>query len=102
MVGWLGDRAESRARRWLPGGGRGDSGSGEQQARPGLHSGMQAQVVQEEWLGVLGGTGVGRRKGSLGWHLMADGGGLGAHAREERRGFYGWLEAVEVVAWAPS
>jgi hypothetical protein len=33
---------------------------------------------------------------------MADGGGLGAHACEERRGFYGRLEAVEVVAWAPS
>jgi hypothetical protein len=33
---------------------------------------------------------------------MADGGGFGAQAREERRGFYGRLEAVEVVAWTPS
>jgi hypothetical protein len=33
---------------------------------------------------------------------MADGGGFGAHAHEERRGFYGRLEAVEVVAWTPS
>jgi hypothetical protein len=30
-----------------------------------------------------------------------DRGGLGTHAREERRGFYGRLEAVEVVTWAP-
>jgi hypothetical protein len=34
-VGWLGDRAGSRARRWLPGGGRRDTGSGEPAARAG-------------------------------------------------------------------
>jgi hypothetical protein len=50
-----GGAAEGRPRQWLPDGGRGNSGSGEQAARPGLHSGVQAQVVQEEGLGVLGG-----------------------------------------------
>jgi hypothetical protein len=39
-VGWLGGRAESRARRWLPGGGRRDIGSGEPAAR----AGQQASV----------------------------------------------------------
>jgi hypothetical protein len=33
---------------------------------------------------------------------MADGGGFGVHAREERRGILWRLEVVEVVAWAPS
>jgi hypothetical protein len=102
MVGWLGDRAESRAHRWLPGGGRGDSGSGEQAIRPGLHLGVQAQVVQEEGLGVLGGTGVVRPSKLTGTTPMAGGSGLGAHARGEKRGFYGRLEEVEVVAWEPS
>jgi hypothetical protein len=58
--------------------------------------------MQEEGLGVLGSTGVVWRSKLTGTAPMADGGGLGAHAREERRGFYGRLEAVEVVAWAPS
>jgi hypothetical protein len=93
---------EGRPRQWLPGSGRGDSGSSEQAARPGLHSSVQAQVVQEEGLGALGGTGVVRRSKLTGTAPMAVDGGLGAHAREERRGFYGRLEAVEVVAWAPS
>jgi hypothetical protein len=35
------------------GDGRWNSDSGEQAARPGLHVGVQAQVVQEEGLGVL-------------------------------------------------
>jgi hypothetical protein len=34
-VGWLGDRVGSRARRWLPGGGRGRNHSGELAARAG-------------------------------------------------------------------
>jgi hypothetical protein len=47
----------------------------------------------------VGDTRSGRLTGAA---PMADGGGLGAHARGEREGFYGRLEAVEVVAWAPS
>jgi hypothetical protein len=34
-VGWLGDRAGSRARRWLPGGGSRDTSSGEPAVRAG-------------------------------------------------------------------
>jgi hypothetical protein len=49
----LGEQAEVRARQWLPGGGRGNSDSCEQAAPPSLHAGVQAQVVQEEGLGVL-------------------------------------------------
>jgi hypothetical protein len=52
---WLGEQAEVRARQWLPGGDSRSSGSGEQAVRPGLHAGVQAQVVQEEGLGVLRG-----------------------------------------------
>jgi hypothetical protein len=48
MVGWLGGRAESRARRRRQWGGRRDAGSGEQAARPGLYSGVQAQASPEE------------------------------------------------------
>jgi hypothetical protein len=35
VIGWLGVRAGSGARRWLPGGGRRDTGSGEPVARAG-------------------------------------------------------------------
>jgi hypothetical protein len=50
---WLGEQSEVRSRQWLPGGGRGSSGSGEQAAQSGLHTGVQAQVVREDQLGVL-------------------------------------------------
>jgi hypothetical protein len=36
----LGEQVEVRARQWLPGGGRGSSGSGEQAARLGQHAGV--------------------------------------------------------------
>jgi hypothetical protein len=36
----LGEQAEVRARQWLPNGGRGSSGSGEQAARLGQHGGV--------------------------------------------------------------
>jgi hypothetical protein len=39
-VGWLGDRAGSRTRRWLSGGGRSDTGSGE----PAAQAGQQASA----------------------------------------------------------
>jgi hypothetical protein len=55
-----------------------------------------------EGLGVVGGTGVVRPSKLTGTAPMAGGGGLGAHARGEKGGLYGRLEAVEVVAWAPS
>jgi hypothetical protein len=68
MVGWLGVRAESGGRRWLPGGGREDSSFGEQAARLGLVLGVQAQVVQEEGLGVLGALELCGTESSLGRH----------------------------------
>jgi hypothetical protein len=68
MVGWLGVRAESGGRRWLPGGGREDSGFAEQAARLGLLLGVQAQAVQEEGLGVLGALELCGTESSLGRH----------------------------------
>jgi hypothetical protein len=75
-VGWLGDRARSRTRRWLPGGGRRDTGSGEPVARAGQQasaevvggpSGMRSSTC---WRGKAGGGGVHRVAS------MADCGGL--------------------------
>jgi hypothetical protein len=86
MVGWLGDRAEGGARRQQQWGGRREAYSGEQVERLGLHAGVQSLWVREEALGVL--TGHGRE-----WSEVLTGGGngdrggLGTHAREERRGF---------------
>jgi hypothetical protein len=48
MVGWHGDRAESIARRWLPGGGRRDTGSGEPAARAGQQASVGATGVLGE------------------------------------------------------
>jgi hypothetical protein len=48
-VGWLGDRAGSRARRWLPGGGRGRSHSGELASRAGQQASARATGVLKEW-----------------------------------------------------
>jgi hypothetical protein len=52
-VGWLGIQVGDRAHWRMLGGGRWNSDSGEQVAWPGLRAGVQAQVVQEEGLGVL-------------------------------------------------
>jgi hypothetical protein len=101
-VGWLGGRAESRARRWLPGGGRGDSGSGEQATRPGQPVRVQALFACGEGLGTLE-----RRCGHPKWEAHR-GGTYGGRRRPwcsrawRKGGFYGRLEAVEEVAWAPS
>jgi hypothetical protein len=50
---WLGEQAEARARRGLPDGGRGSSGSGELVGRSDQQAGAQAHVVLGEGLGVL-------------------------------------------------
>jgi hypothetical protein len=74
-VGWLGDRAGSRARRRLPGGGRGRNHSGElaaradQQARAGAIGGPKGVGSGTCWRGKAGGGGVHREAS------MADGGG---------------------------
>jgi hypothetical protein len=52
-VGSLGIQVGDRAHRRMLDGGRWNSDSGKQAARPGLHAGVQAQVVQEEGLGML-------------------------------------------------
>jgi hypothetical protein len=57
MVGWLRDRAESRARRRRQWGSRRELQSGEQVDRPRQHAGVQALWVWEEALGVLGARG---------------------------------------------
>jgi hypothetical protein len=101
-VGWLGDRAGSRARRWLPGGGRRDTGSGEPAARAGQQasagatrgpSGVRSSTCLR---GKAGGGGV-HREGSYGGRRR-----LGARARRSPDGFIAQLEAVEAMAWAPS
>jgi hypothetical protein len=75
-VGWLGDRAESRARRWLPGGDHGRNHSGElaaragQQASAGATGGPKGVGSSTCWRGKAGGGGVHRVA------PMADGGGL--------------------------
>jgi hypothetical protein len=102
MVAWLGDRAGSRARRWLPGGGRRDTGPGEPATRAGQQasagatgdpSGMRSSTCLR---GKVGGGGV-HREGSYGGRRR-----LGAHAGRRPTGFIVSLEAVEVMAWAPS
>jgi hypothetical protein len=99
MVGWFGDRAGSRARRWLPGGGRRDTSSGEPAAR----------ACQQASAGDTGGPSevrssacLRRKAGGGGVHRvapMADGGGR-ARARRRPTGFIAQLEAVEAMAWA--
>jgi hypothetical protein len=103
-VGWLGDCAGSRARRWLPGGGRRDTGSGE----------LAAQAGQQASAGATGGPSGVRsstclRRKAVGVEFtvrapMADGGRrrLGARAGRRPAGFIVQLEAVEAMAWAPS
>jgi hypothetical protein len=74
-VGWLGDRAGSRARRWLPGGGRGDTGSGEPAAQAGQQASAGATGGPS---GVRSSTCMRRKAGGGGVHRvapMADGGG---------------------------
>jgi hypothetical protein len=53
MVGWLGDRAESGARRRRQWGGPQEPQSGEQVEVPRQHASVQALWGQEEALGVL-------------------------------------------------
>jgi hypothetical protein len=66
MVGWLGSRAGSRTRRWLPGGGRRDTDSGEptaradQQARAGATGGPKGVGSSTCCRGKAGGGGVHR------------------------------------------
>jgi hypothetical protein len=52
-VGWLGVQVVHRAHRRVLSGDHWNSDSGEQAARPGLHTGVQAKVVQEDGLGRL-------------------------------------------------
>jgi hypothetical protein len=88
MVGWLGDRAESRARRWRQWGGRWDAGSSEQAAQPGLHSGVQAQEAPEGKLEAiwrsrqLAEHGAQRQQQWRPWR------GLGARARRDDTDLY--------------
>jgi hypothetical protein len=61
-VGWLGDRAGSRARQWLPGGGHGRNHSGElaaragQQASAGATGGPKGVGSSTSWRGKAGGV----------------------------------------------
>jgi hypothetical protein len=63
-VGWLRDRAGSRARRWLPGGGRGRNHSDDlaaragQQASAGATGGPKGVGTSTSWRGKAGGGGV--------------------------------------------
>jgi hypothetical protein len=100
-VGWLGERAGSRTRRWLPGGCRRDTGSGEPAARAGQQARAGATGGPSE---VRSSACLQRKAGGCGVHregpMAHDGGTVLAHV--EKEGLYGRLEAVEVLAWAPS
>jgi hypothetical protein len=81
-VGWLGDRAGSRTHRWLPGGDRNDTGSGEPAARAGQQASVGATGGPSE---VRSSACLRRKAGGGGVHRvapMADGGGSGS--REEK------------------
>jgi hypothetical protein len=84
MVGWLGDRAGSRTRRWLSGSGRSDTGFGEPVARAGQQASTGAKGGPSE---VRSSVCLRRKAGGGGVHRvapMADGGGSGS--REEETG----------------
>jgi hypothetical protein len=100
-VGWLGERAGSRTRRWLPDGCRRDTGSGEPAARAGQQARAGATGGPS---GVRSSACLRRKAGRGGVHReapMADDSGT-LLARFEKDGLYGRLEAVEVLALAPS
>jgi hypothetical protein len=81
-VGWLGDCAGSRTLRWLPGGGRRDTGSSEPVARAGQQASARATGGPSE---VRSSACLRRKAGGGGVHRvapMADGGGSGS--REEK------------------
>jgi hypothetical protein len=98
---WLGEQAEARTRRGLPGGGRGSSGAGELVGRSGQQAGAQAHVVLGEGLSVL------RRDWGLAEHQarrgvpMAGGGGLGVARGEEAAAFKAGREAVRLLPSVP-
>jgi hypothetical protein len=94
-VGWLGGRAGSRARRWLPGGGRSDTGFGEPAARAGQQVSAGATGGPS---GVRSGTCLRRKAGGGRVHREGSYGGqrrLGALAGRRPAGFIAQLEAVE-------
>jgi hypothetical protein len=85
-VGWFGDRAGSRAHRWLPSGGRRDTSSGESAARAGQQASAGATGGPSE---VRSSACLRRKVGGGGVHRvepMADGGGSGS--REEAGRLY--------------
>jgi hypothetical protein len=100
MVGWLGGRAESRARRRRQWGSRREPWSNEQVEQPGQHASVQALWVREEALGVLGALGLCGAVSSPGRHRWRTAAARCSRAwRKERilwtaRGGWG-------VAWAP-
>jgi hypothetical protein len=94
-VGWLGNHARSRTRRWLPGGGRRDTGSGEPAARAGQQTSARATGGPS---GVRRSTRLQRKAGGDGVHREGSYGGrrrLGARAGRRPAGFIAQLEAVE-------
>jgi hypothetical protein len=108
-VGWLGDRAGSRARRRLPGCGRGRNHSGElaaradQQARVGATGGPSGVRSSTCWRGKAGGGGVHREAS------MADGGSsvlargrIGRLYSRARGGWGGFLahQGNQVMEWS--
>jgi hypothetical protein len=85
----------SRARRWLPGGDRGDTGFGEPAARAGQQASAGATGGPG---GVRSSTCLRRKAGEGGVHREGSYGGrwrLGARARRRPTGFIAQLEAVE-------
>jgi hypothetical protein len=98
MVGWLGDRAKGRARRWLPGGSLGSSNSGELAARPEQHAQGRATGGPS---GVRSSTCLRRKASGGGVHRvapMADGGGTVLARGEEVAAFIAVLKAVREVS----
>jgi hypothetical protein len=101
VVGWLGRRAGSRARRRLSGGGCGRDPSGElaaradQQARAGATGGSYEVGSSTCWRGKAGGVGFTMR------HLWR----TAAARRPREEGLAGFIavhKAVEAMAWAAS
>jgi hypothetical protein len=109
MVGWLGDRAGSRARRWPPGGGRRDTGSGEPAARAGQQasagatggpSGVRTARVCEEkqagWSSLSGTHGGRRRQGAC---VRRGGGRFYSRAQGGEGGFLA-CQGNQVMVWS--
>jgi hypothetical protein len=88
MVGWLRDRAESGALRWWQWGGRWDAGSGEQAARPGLHSGVQAQAAPVGKLEAIRRSRHWAEQGAEWQQQWRPRRGLGARARRDGANLY--------------